>query len=180
MDRHREIAASPVRTVGAAWTAITDLAVSTLDQSPNIDGGDVRRTFDAVAAAGHALVAGGQLNDQPLILAAAPLQLAFRTVSGEGAFRTLEDENLNPVPGAATASDWMLYLPRPAGLAALVDEVAAGVAHVSTTELHEKGADGVVGASTTEPREKAAPDGFSAPPTIDLRRLDPKFWESKK
>ena len=132
MDRHRKIAGSPVRTANEVWTVITNLVVVTLDRSPDIDGRDVRRTLDAFGAAGRALIAAGKLNTASITLVAVPLRLAIHTVSGEDAFRALEDENLNPVPGASTAADWILHVPRPDGLAALVDEVVQGITHVST------------------------------------------------
>jgi len=157
MDRNREIAGSPVRTAGETWTTITELVAATLDWSPNIDGHDVRRTLNAVGAAGRALVAAGKLNTQPLTLVVASLRLAIRTVSGEDAFRALDDENPNPVPGAATATDWVLHIPRPDGLAALIDEVVQDVSHISLDPPGVK----------EEARTSHA---------INLGRLDPNLW----
>lgn len=162
MNRNRAIASSPVRTAAATWQAITELAVVTLDRSPEIDGSDVSRTFDTIKAAGCALVAAGYTDDRPLVIDAPPLQLTIRTVSGVEAFGALDDENSNPVPGAATSDAWTLHLPRPEGLAALVDEVASGVSNVSTGES----------------RKQSALAG--TPPTLDLRRLDPDFQEKQR
>ncbi len=158
MSRHRDLAASPVRTAAETWEAIAELVAVTLDPSTTMDVEDVRRTFDAVAPAGLALVAAGHLDRMPLTVIAPPLHLTIGTVTGEAAFRALEDENLNPVPGAATADSWMLYLPRPAGLAGLVDEVAKGVSGVSTAEPPAASAIGAPRSATT----------------VELRRLDPE------
>lgn len=132
MTRHRDIAASPVRTAFETWETIANLIVSTLERSPDLDGADIRHTLDSLTPVGLALVAPGHLDRQPLTLTAAPLHLTINTRSGEEALRALEEENLNPVPGAATASNWMLYIPRPDGIAALIDEITSDLTRVST------------------------------------------------
>ena len=156
MDRRREIAASPIRTAHEAWTTITELITGTLERSPDIDGQRVRQTLDALTPAALALVAPGYLERQPLTLIAEPLCLTINTVSGDAAFRVFEDENLNPVPGAATAIDWTLHVPRPEGLATLIDNTVVGLTNVSTEQ-----------ASKTAKAEA----GRSSMPTIDLQRL---------
>lgn len=157
MARHRDIAASPVRTAAEAWAIIRELIAITLDRSDEIDGDDVRRALDGAAPAGTALVAAGYTGTADITVVAAPLHLTIRTVSGTDAFKAEEDENLNAVPGAATAQDWMVYLPSPAGLAALVEDVAAGSAHLSADP----------------PPSDASDAKSSATTTVDLRRLDP-------
>lgn len=156
MGRHRDIAASPVRTAADTWAVIGELIAVTLDRSDDIDGDDVRRALDAAAPAGTALVAAGYTGSANITVVAGPLHLTIRTVAGADAFKTEADENHNPVPGAATATDWTVYLPRPPGLASLVEDVAAGSAHLSTD---------------SPPPE--APSANSTTATIDLRRLDP-------
>ena len=157
MARHRDIAASPVRTAAEAWGIISELIAITLDRSDEIDGADVRRTLNGVAPAGTALVAAGYTCADDVTVVAAPLRLTIRTVAGTDAFKAEADENLNPVPGAATAQDWKVYLPRPSGLGSLVDEVVAASEHLSA-----------------EPPPPEAEDTKSASATtIDLRRLDP-------
>lgn len=157
MERHRDIAASPARTTGAAWDAITDLVAETLGRSPAIDGAIVRAAFGSVAPAGQALIAAGYLDKLRITVVASPLRLTIGTVSGEAAFRALDDETAGSVPGAATAESWMAYLPRPSGLARLIDEVAEGIAEVSTAE------------PLTETSDRESRSSMS----IDLRRLDP-------
>jgi hypothetical protein len=157
MLRRRHIAASPVRKAAATWTAITDLAAVTFERSDAIHEADVRELFEAIAPAGCALVAGGHLDRCPLTLVAPPLHLEIGTVSGEQAFRTLDAENVNPVPGAATSVAWMLYVPCPDGLAALIDQVILGHVHVSTDD--------------PPPPERTNSAATSA--EIDLSRLDP-------
>lgn len=159
MSRHRDIAASPVRTAGATWATITDLVVATLDRSSSIDAANVRHALDAVAGAGCALIASGYLDRMSLTVIAPPLHLTIGTVTGEAAFRAFEDENLSPVPGAATAAAWMIYLPRPTGLAPLVDEVTHGL-------------DGI---STAEPPAETSAGAEKSLVGIDLRRLDPNL-----
>lgn len=132
MIRHRDISASPVRTAYEAWTVISKLVTDTLERSPSIDAPSARRTLERLTTAGLALIAPGHLDRQPLTLVAEPLRLTIGTVSGELAFRALEYENLNPVPGAANATDWVLYIPCPDPLAPLIDSVVDGLEKVSS------------------------------------------------
>lgn len=160
MSRHREIAASPARTAAETWDAMCSVFASTLARSTNIDQADVVATLSSLTPAGLALVAGGHLDRTPLTLVADPLRLTVATVSGERALTVVDNENPNPVPGAATCTDWTLYLPTPTGLASLITEVAAGVPH------------------TTAGEPPAATDAADAAgktaTTIDLTRLDPR------
>lgn len=157
MARHRDIAASPVRTAAETWDVIRDLIAATLGRSEHIDGELVRRVLDDAAPAGTALVAAGYTGGADITLVAAPLRLTIRTVGGSEAFKAHADENLNPVPGAATAQDWTVYLPRPAGLSALVDDVIGGAEHLSSGP----------------PPQEAQESTNSNSAVIDLRRLDP-------
>ena len=54
----------------------------------------------------------------PLVLVAGELWLEITAVSGSAALSL--EENLNPVPGAASASDWMLHVPQVEPMAKLV------------------------------------------------------------
>ena len=67
-----------------------------------------------VIAVGRVLVSGGHLDDGGLTLVADPLRLDIAVVSGTDA--TTLNENLNTVPGAATATGWRLHLPAPASV----------------------------------------------------------------
>lgn len=158
MARHRDIAASPVRTAAETWGIICELVAVTLDRSDGIDGDDVRRALDGAAPAGTALIAAGYTGTADVTVVAAPLHLTIRTVAGTDAFKAEADENLNPVPGGATAQDWMIYLPNPAGLASLIGDVVATSDHLSVGPPPPPDAADVESASAT---------------TIDLRRLDP-------
>lgn len=157
MARHRDVAASPVRTAADTWVVITELVAVTLDRSEDIDGDDVRRALAAAAPAGTALVAAGYTGSADITVVAGPLHLTIRTVTGADAFKAEAEENHNSVPGAATAKDWTVYLPSPAGLASLIEDVAAGSAHLSTDS----------------PPAEASTANKSTTATIDLRRLDP-------
>ena len=157
MERHRDIAASPARTVGATWDAITDLVAETLGRSPMIDSAVVRQAFGSIAPGGQALVAAGYLDKLRITVVASQLRLTIGTVSGEAAFRALEDEPVGPVPGATTAEFWTAYLPSPDGLARLIEEVVEGIANISTAE------------PPTEAADAKSPSSMS----FDLRRLDP-------
>jgi len=155
--RHREIAASPVRTAAETWAVIRELIATTLDRSDHIDGDHVRGVLDAAAPAGVALIAAGYTNTVDLIVVAGPLHLTIRTVAGPDAFKIEADENLNPVPGAATASAWMMHLPKPAGLASLIEEAIDASQYLSAEP----------------PPTEVQTAKNSAAATIDLRRLDP-------
>lgn len=157
MARHRDVASSPVRTAADTWGVIGELISVTLDRSDDIDGDDVRRVLADATPAGTALVAADYTGSADITVVAGPLYLTIRTVAGADAFETEADENHNPVPGAATAKDWTVYLPNPAGLASLVEDVAAASEHLSTDS----------------PPAEAPNASSSTSATIDLRRLDP-------
>ena len=111
MLRYRTIAAAPVRSASATWQVITGLVADTI--------ATVRRAFPvrsraghvAAAPAGRMLIAGGHLDRHPLTLIAGLVHCEITTVSGTAALTT--EENLNPVPGAAGAETFTIYLPSP-------------------------------------------------------------------
>jgi hypothetical protein len=88
--------------------------------------------MDQLAPAGLALVSSGYLATSPLVLIADPLRLEIKTVDGVESFDALESESLNPVPGGATATSWMIYLPAPVGFEALVTECVKTSGHTSS------------------------------------------------
>jgi hypothetical protein len=130
MQRHRQICAAPRRAASETWSAITTLIVATLERSPAIAAAEVSAVMEFAAPAGRMLIAGGHLDRHSLVVAAAPVDLSITTVSGTEALT--EDENLAPVPGGASATGWMIYLPAPDPLAGLVRSTVAGSAHLST------------------------------------------------
>jgi hypothetical protein len=66
------------------------------------------------------------------VVVADPVYLNITTVSGVAA--TTLDEDLGPVPGGATATDWTIYLPTPDPLAESVRAAISGVSHLSAEE----------------------------------------------
>lgn len=132
MRRRRDVAAAPERsatdTVGTIGTLVRD----TLATSASIDLDDVDAALDAARPALLALVSGGHLDRDALVLVAASLHLSVTSVSGDRAL-TLE-ENLAAVPGAASATTWTLYLPTPDPLAATVTAVAKRHERLSAEE----------------------------------------------
>jgi len=70
------------------------------------------------------LVAGGHLEGHPVTLVAGEVHCEITTVSGTAALTT--EENRNPVPGAAGADSYTVYLPSPEPLQDLTKAAAAG------------------------------------------------------
>lgn len=132
MLRRREVAGAPKRRSDEAWAAIVDLIADTLDHSPVIDRAAVVSALSAAQAVGPRLVAGRHLETRPLVLVAEPVRVSIYTVSGLAALDL--EENLAPVPGGASASNWMAYLPAPAPLEAEVVTAVKGSIHLSVDE----------------------------------------------
>jgi hypothetical protein len=143
VQRRRDIASAPERSGGEAWEIITALVADTLERSDAIHRAVVEATLAHADGIGRMLIAGGHLETHPLIIVAGKLWLEIRPVSGDAAL-TLE-ENLNPVPGAADAEDFVIFLSSPAPLATFVKGVVAGDVHLSADEPtapNESDADG--------------------------------------
>ncbi len=132
MQRHREIASSPQRTAGETWDTIAAIVGVTLERSPNIDRSTVDATMSAGGGVGRMLISGGHLESTPIVVTAGQLWLEITTVSGDRAL-TIE-ENLNPVPGAATADDWMVHLPAAGPIAKIVKNSVKADDHLSSDE----------------------------------------------
>jgi hypothetical protein len=129
MQRHREIAAAPERLASETWDTICRLIVDTLARSSSIDGAKVRSELDRVRGVGTALVAGGHLVNDPVVVVADPVYLNITTATGDAAIAL--DENLDPVPGGASADRWRVYLPTPNPLADIVEAAIDGSSHLS-------------------------------------------------
>jgi hypothetical protein len=112
--RTREVAASPARSASATWVVIADLVADTVAQSSALSRGEAVQAMSTAEAVGRLLIAGGHLHKHPITLVAGKVHCEIITVSGTAAL-TLE-ENLSPVPGAAGADDFTVYLPSPAPL----------------------------------------------------------------
>ena len=130
MERHRIIAASPIRSAAEAWRLVTKLVVDTLERSPAIPAGSVGTELAALDGLGPALIAGGHLESKGLVLCDAGLHLTVTVVTADAAL--VAKENLNPVPGGAGATtEWTLYIPLPGALNASVMAATKGSSHLS-------------------------------------------------
>lgn len=129
MKRHREVAAAPVRPAGECWSVIEDIVTDSLSRSPHIDRADVAGAMGAVGGVGRMLVGAGHLDRQPIVVVAGTMHLSITTVSGDEAFSL--EETLNPVPGAAGAKEWTVYLPAAEPLAVAVRTAVASSGHLS-------------------------------------------------
>jgi hypothetical protein len=132
VDRRRAIAAAPFRSAIQAWTVVDELLTNTLTASDHISTQDVRAALDAAAPVCRHLVAGGYLAKAPLVLVAGSLRLEIRTVAGDEALKS--GDHATAVPGAATARDWTLYLPKPDPLADTVKKAAETNPHLSSED----------------------------------------------
>lgn len=131
MKRSRTIAAAPVRTASEAWLSVVNLLADTLERSPAIADGTVTAELSALDGLGPALIAAGHLENGGLVLVDVGLHLTIVVPTGDRALDV--DENLNPVPGGATATEgWRLYVPSPKPLASAVAAAAAKSDHLST------------------------------------------------
>jgi len=101
---------------------LSDLVVDTLDCSSHIARADVQAAMDSAAGVGRMLIAGGHLEEQPITVVAGEMHLQITTVSGDAVVGL--DENLNPVPGGASAQAWTVYLPACDPLTKLVEQAA--------------------------------------------------------
>lgn len=117
--RHRAIAAAPARSAQQAWAVISQLVVETLATSTDIDGSAVAKELAAIAPVAVVLIASGHLEEVPLVLDAPPLTLEISIVSGDDVLEL--EENLRPVPGAATATTWTMALPMPSPFTAMIE-----------------------------------------------------------
>lgn len=151
--RARAIKGSPERCASAAWAEIDRMVAETLASATAVGVDDVRDALDALEAIGPMLVAGGVLVENPIVLRALPLQLEITIALGTAALSG--DERLGKVPGAATATEWDLYVPDPAPWSAQVR--AAVSAH---PQLH-------AGIAPTEPESGAV----TAAAAIDIAAL---------
>ena len=124
MQRYRTVAAAPQRSASATWQVITDLVADTIAASAALSRSDAEQAMAIAAPAGRMLIAGGHLDRHPLTLVAGQVHCEITTASGTAALTA--EENLNPVPGAASATTYTLHLPAPDPLAAVVAAAVAG------------------------------------------------------
>ena len=130
MERQRTIAASPVRSAAEAWDVVTTLIAKTLERSPEVPTGSVAGELAVLDGLGPALIAGGHLESDGLVICDIGLHVTIRVMTADAALAVRE--NLNPVPGGGSATDaWMLYLPSPGALDASVAGAAKRSSHLS-------------------------------------------------
>ena len=130
MERHRTIAASPVRNAAEAWEVVTTLVADTLERSPDVPAGSVVAELAALEGLGSALIAGGHLESKGLVLCDAGLHVTVTVVTADAALGV--QENLNPVPGGAGATDgWILHIPLPGALDTWVEAAVKRSSHLS-------------------------------------------------
>jgi hypothetical protein len=129
MLRYRTIAAAPVRSASATWQVITALVADTIATSATLTRSEAEQAMSGAAPAGRMLIAGGHLDQHPLTLITGLVHCEITTVSGTAALTA--EENLNPVPGAAAAETFTIYLPSPDPLGPVVTAAVAGHARLS-------------------------------------------------
>jgi hypothetical protein len=132
VQRHRTIASAPKRTAAEAWQTICQLIGDTLERSSSVERGDVDAALDPLHQTARMLISAGHLEGHPLVLVADDLWLEIATVSGSSALSL--EENLNPVPGGASANDWTLHVPQVEPMAELVRTTVKGHDHLSANE----------------------------------------------
>jgi hypothetical protein len=124
MLRSRTILAAPIRSASTAWQVISNLVADTIAVSAVCTRDEAETAMKIAAPAGRMLIAGGHMDRMPLVLVAGAVYCEITTISGTAALHT--KENLNVIPGAATAETFTVYLPAPDVLATVVTEAAAG------------------------------------------------------
>ncbi|SRR6266568_5589661 len=130
MERTRAIAAAPIRSAAEAWQMITTLLTDTLERSPAIAAGSVAAALAPLKGLGPALIAGGHLEKKGLVLVDGGLHVTILVMTADAALAV--EENLNPVPGGATATDgWTLYLPEVEPLKTSISDAVKNSQHLS-------------------------------------------------
>lgn len=106
------------------------LITDTLERSSEVPDGTVAAEVAALEGMGPSLIAAGHLETSGLVLVDEDLHLTITVVTGDRALEV--DENLNPVPGGARATEeWMLYLPCPDPLTSALSQAVGTSDHLS-------------------------------------------------
>jgi hypothetical protein len=133
MERTRLLAAAPVRSASEAWQVLSTLLAGTLERSPSVPTGSVAKELAPLKGLGPALIAGGHLESKGLVLVDSGLHLTIRVLTADAALDV--EENLNPVPGGASATNgWTLYVPSAGPLDSAVKAAAKKSPHLSTDD----------------------------------------------
>ena len=154
MNATRTIPGRPISSGAGVADEIVDLVAATLDPSPHITEEAVRAELTNALSVLSLLASGGHLADGSLLLQAASLRLSIKVPVGEAALMASADTSAPR--GAATAENWILYIPAPDSLAALAESAASACVHVSTGP---------------PPPEGCASEAKASSSTIDLTRL---------
>jgi hypothetical protein len=163
MERTRLIAAAPVRSASEAWQAVSTLLVDTLERSSSVPPGSVSKELALLNGLGPALIAGGHLESKGLVLVDAGIHLTIRVLTADAALDV--EENLNPVPGGASATDgWTLYLPSAGPMNSAVQGAVKNSRHLKTDAP-----------PTTAPAEKSGGAGRSLIDVNALRNIGNKL-----
>lgn len=130
MERVRLIAAAPVRSASEAWRLVATLLADTLEKSVLVPTGSVSEALVPLKGLGPALIAGGHLEANGIVLVDDSLHLTVRVLTGDAALNV--EENLNPVPGGANATDgWIVYLPSTGALDGILGAAVKKSSHLS-------------------------------------------------
>jgi hypothetical protein len=133
MERTRLIAAAPVRSASEAWSIVCWLISDTLERSPSIANGSVTAELQRLNGLGPALIAGGHLEKDGIILVDDALSVTIQVLTADAALDV--EENLNPIPGGASATaGWKIYLPDAGPLSPALNSAIKGAAHLSAAK----------------------------------------------
>jgi len=133
MERTRLVAAAPVRSASEAWQVLTTLLSDTLERSSSIPTGSVAAVLANLSGLGPALIAGGHLESKGIVLVDEGLHLTIRVLTADAALDV--EENLNPVPGGASATGgWTIYFPPAGPLDNALRSAVKSSPHLSTAE----------------------------------------------
>lgn len=150
MERHRTIAAAPVRSASQAWQVVSKLLADTLEKSPSILAGSVARELTPLDGLGPALIAGGHLESKGLVLVDRGLHVTIFVATSDAALEV--EENLNPVPGGVGATvGWVLYVPSAGPLEAAVAAATKKSPHLSADTPPTSAPETVKNASAESP-----------------------------
>jgi hypothetical protein len=130
VQRHRTIAAAPVRPATEAWELLVTLLAATLERSEEVQPGSVMAAMSPLVGIGVAAIAGGHFEKAPLTLVDERLHVSIMIATGDAAISA--DENLGPIPGGASATDdWVLHVPVEHALGRVIAAAIEGAAHLS-------------------------------------------------
>ena len=160
MERHRTIAAAPMRSAADAWKVVSSLLADTLERSPFVPIGSVAIALLPLSGLGPALIAGGHLEANGLVLVDEGMHVTITVKTADAALEV--EESLSPIPGGASATeDWTLYVPASGALDASIAAAVKGSPHLSAETPPD----------SAKSRKKGESSGASAIDMDALRRL---------